>query len=565
MRKITTGFFISVVLIFLSLVTYAQKIEPIGIDLTAAQTDESLIDSRDTVSIHFPDSLIFADTVDIIDDAGVDDFLLPDEDAGHIFLEKMDSLANTWYIKNLFHHGSGHIEIDHYPVDLPDSVYISRLQDIQQVIPLSFNNLVKNYIRMYTEKKRNLVEIMLGLSAYYFPMFEEALDKYNMPLELKYLPVIESALNPRARSRAGANGLWQFMYQTARQYNLEVTSFVDERSDPSKSTDAAIKFLNTLYESYGDWHLAIAAYNCGPGNVNRAVSRAGNKVNYWDVYYFLPRETREFVPAFIAAAYVMNYYKDHNLIPLFPDVPLHTDTVMVNNYLHFDQIASSLNIDKEQLRSLNPMYRRDVIPARNDKPYPLILPDKKIFEFISKDTTIYAFEREKYFPDNTIANPATLSASNFVPVNLEGKARILYTVKSGDNIGFISSWFKVRSSDLRYWNNIHRNLIRVGQKLEIYVADNQKDKYARVDTMTFEQKQAMIGKSAGTTTASQYEPERLDPDYEYYTVKSGDTIWEIAKRFPGISPDDILKLNNLTHRSSLSIGQKLKIKAKQST
>ena len=321
--------------------------------------------------------------------------------------------------------------------------------------------------------------------------------------------------------------------------------------------------MRQLYDIYGDWHLAIAAFNCGPGNVNRAVSRAGNKVDYWAIYYYLPRETREFVPAFIAASYVMNYYKEHNLVPLLPDVPFITDTVMVNKYLHFDQVAASLNIEKEQLRSLNPMYRRDVIPAKTDKFYPLILPESKILDFISRDSLIYAYEREKYFPDNTLANPATLSASNFTPADIEGKAKILYTIKSGDNIGFISSWFNVRSADLRYWNNIHRNLIRAGQKIVIYVSEDQKEKYERVNTMTFAQKQAMIGKNAGSGSDTASKQEKLDPGYEYYTVKNGDTIWEIARRYAGISPDDILKLNNLNNRSRLSIGQKLKIREKQ--
>ncbi|MDD4757247.1 MAG: LysM peptidoglycan-binding domain-containing protein, partial [Prolixibacteraceae bacterium] len=263
------------------------------------------------------------------------------------------------------------------------------------------------------------------------------------------------------------------------------------------------------------------------------------------------------------ASYVMNYYKEHNLVPLLPDVPFITDTVMVNKYLHFDQVAASQNIEKEQLRSLNPMYRRDVIPAKTDKFYPLILPESKILDFISRDSLIYAYEREKYFPDNTLANPATLSASNFTPADIEGKAKILYTIKSGDNIGFISSWFNVRSADLRYWNNIHRNLIRAGQKIVIYVSEDQKEKYERVNTMTFAQKQAMIGKNAGSGSDTASKQEKLDPGYEYYTVKNGDTIWEIARRYAGISPDDILKLNNLNNRSRLSIGQKLKIREKQ--
>jgi membrane-bound lytic murein transglycosylase D len=400
----------------------------------------------------------------------------------------------------------------------------------------------------------------LGLSAYYFPIFEETLDKYNLPLELKYLPIIESALNPKALSRVGANGLWQFMYGTGKSLKLEITSFVDERRDPVKSTDAAARYLKQLYETYGDWYLAIAAYNCGPGNVNRAIRRSGNKTSYWDIYYRLPRETRGYVPAFIAATYVMSYYKEHNLLPRMPEISLVTDTILVNDYLHFDQVAAKLNINKDELRSLNPMYRRDVIPAKKDKPYPIVLPEDKIMEFIDLDTLVFAHEREKYFPKNTLVNPTESSGGYFTPVDIKGKAKVLYTVKAGDNVGFISSWFKVRSSDLKYWNNINRNLIRVGQKLAIYVPENQKEKYEKVNEMSFAQKQEMIGKSA--TAAQKPEPEPLDPNYEYYTVKKGDTLWDIAQKYAGISSTEIMQLNKLANDRGLYIGQKLKIKRK---
>jgi membrane-bound lytic murein transglycosylase D len=510
----------------------------------------------DTMAIVPKDSIF---TAELSDTLIFENIPAPDEDLNDIFSEKLDSLANTWYIQHLFHPNDAKPGVpDHFPTNLPDSVYIGRLQEIQQVIAMPFNNVVKNFIVLYTEKRRGQVEIMLGLSAYYFPIFEETLDRYNMPLELKYLPIIESALNPRAMSRVGANGLWQFMYGTGRQMGLEISSFVDERRDPVKSTDAAVRYLNQLHNTYNDWFLAIAAYNCGPGNVNRAIRRAGGKKNYWEIYYFLPRETRGYVPAFISAAYVMNYYREHNLQPLFPEIPLQTDTVFVHDYLHFNQLEANLSIEKEQLRTLNPMYRRDVIPAKPDKPYPLTLPNNSIMSFIDLDTVVFAHEREKYFPNNTLVNPTTSTATYFTPSDVEGKAKILYTVKSGDNVGFISSWFGVRASDLRYWNNINRNLIRVGQRLAIYVDENQKEKYERVNSMTFGQKQAMIGKTPGSDNSR--EPEPLDPNYEYYTVKRGDTVWEIARQFAGISTNDILKLNNLSSNARLSIGQKLKIK-----
>jgi len=514
-----------------------------------------------------PDSVFYAipDSLSLIDTLSDADSLLPakseiDENLNDIFSATIDSAGNNWMIRNSLNKDSAEISLEYFPKNLPDSVYIHRLMDTEQVIDLSYNKVVRNFIQMYTEKKRDKVEVMLGLSEYYFPMFEEIFDKYELPLELKYLAVIESALNPKAYSRAGANGLWQFMYGTAKIMKLEITSFVDERRDPVKSTDAAARFLKQLYDMYGDWHLAIAAYNCGPGNVNRAIRRSGGKTNYWEIYYRLPRETRGYVPAFIAATYMMNYYKEHNLVPIVPEMPTNVDTIMINNYLHFDQIEATLHIDKEQLLALNPMYRRNVIPAKPDKPYPLVLPTEKINEFIDKDTTVFAWEREKYFPNNTLIKPTESTSGYFTPADVKGKAKVIYKVKAGDNVGFISSWFHVRQNDLCYWNNIHRNMIRVGQKLVVYVPQKDKKKYEKVNSMGFAQKQAMVGKPVTMASAPKQEP--LDPNYEYYTVKRGDSIWDIAQKYTGITSDEIMKLNNISNEKGLYIGQKLKIKKK---
>lgn len=516
-----------------------------------AQHIDSLLKENTDTTMVITDSIPAIDTADFID---LDDKL------NNIFSEKMDSLMGSWAIQKRFNLDTSEVTINGYPQDLPDSVYIHRLKEIEQVVDLSYNKVVKNYIKMYTEKRRDLVEVMLGLSAYYFPIFEETLDKYDMPLEIKYLAIIESALNPTARSRAGANGLWQFMYGTARNMKLEITSFVDERRDPVKATDAAARYLTKLYDIYGNWHLAIAAYNCGPGNVNRAIRRSGGKTNYWEIYYRLPRETRGYVPAFIAATYAFEYHKEHKLIPRYPEIELSVDTVMINDYLHFNQISEKVAINKEELRALNPMFRRDVIPAKKNKPYPLVLPNDVILDFVDMDTVIYAFERDKYFPDNTLINPTTSNSSYFTPVDIKGKAKVLYTVKAGDNVGFISSWFKVRASDLRYWNNIRRDMIRVGQKLAIYVPEKDKGRYEKLTNMTFAQKQASIGKTA--TPGKTQETKPLDPNYEYYTVRKGDTLWEIAQKYAGISADEIMRLNALKNDRGLFIGQKLKIKRK---
>lgn len=565
----TTGLQKTLTFCFLFLATgaFAQVIDRQKIKIEPIQPITPVISESLTLPAASRDSVYPEDSPEPV---LIQNAIQPDEHVSDIFSEKMDSLANSWYIRNLFHDDfSQYRGVDEFPRNLPDSVYISRLQGIQQVIAMSYNSMVKDVIKFYTEKRRDQVEMMLGLSAYYFPIFEEALDRYNMPLELKYLPVIESALNPKAISRAGANGLWQFMFNTGRQLGLEISSFVDERRDPVKSTEAAVKYLWQLYQTYNDWYLAIAAYNCGPGNLDRAIKRSGGKRSFWEIYYYLPRETRGYVPAFVAASYVMNYYKEHNLIPRMPDISLQTDTLMIRDYLHLNQLEKTLGIEKEQLRSLNPMYRRDVIPAKPDKPYPVVLPNEKINAFIDLDTTVFAYEREKYFPDNKLGNPVGLQANYFTPADVEGKAKILYTVKSGDNVGFISSWFNVRLSDLRYWNNLHRDLIRVGQKLSIYVAPENKEKYEKLNSMTFTQKQASIGKSvrnnavATSANPNTTKPAMLDSSFEYYTVRKGDTIWEIAKRYPGISPDEILRLNNLSARSKISIGQKLKIKSKE--
>ena len=475
-----------------------------------------------------------------------------DEDLSDIFSEQIDSASNNWFTKNAFNNDSLEVSLlQVYPTNLPDSIYIKRLENIEQVIDLSYNKTVKSFIQMYTERKRDLVERMIGLSDYYFPMFEEALDKHDLPLELKYLPIIESALNPEARSRAGAMGLWQFMYGTGKHMKLEITSFVDERRDPVQSTEAAAKYLKTLFDMYDDWHLAIAAYNCGPGNVNRAIRRSGGKTNYWDIYYLLPRETRGYVPLFIAASYVMNYYEDHNLIAQIPSMPIDVDTLMVTQYLHFDQVVATLNFDIEHLQALNPMYRRGVIPATEKKSYPLVLPNDLAYEFIDKDTVVFAWEREKYFPNNTLVNPTSSNAGYFVPSDVKGKAKIVYTVKSGDTVGEIAQKYKVRTSDLTYWNNIHRNLIRVGQKLAIYVPEKDKDKYTGTS--------AVNSKSKSNTQPTLSGP---DSDYELYTVKSGDNVWDIAKKFDGVSTDDILNLNQISNERGLVVGQKLRIRKK---
>ena len=467
------------------------------------------------------------------------------------FTENLDSVAVT---------SDTEIALKSFPKNLPDSVYIERLQGIISPLEFPYNSKVKAYIELYTQKKREQVEIMLGLSDYYFPMFEEALDAANLPLELKYLPIIESALNPRAFSRAGASGLWQFMYGTGKMYGLKVDSYVDDRRDPDKATKAAVRFLQDLYNIYGDWYLVIAAYNCGPGNVNKAIRRSGGKKDFWQIYYRLPRETRGYVPAFIAAAYTMTYHKEHMINPKPADIAQATDTLMISDLLHFKQVSAVTGLPMETLRALNPQYRRDVVPAQK-KAYSLKLPFGATDKFIALEDSIFKFNREKYFASNRlVVNP---SSSHYAPSVPKNKAKVYYTVKSGDAVGLIADWYDVYSSDLRYWNNIRRNIIRVGQKLVIYVPKNKVDYYKKVNTMSYAQKQGSSSKTVPTNKVSASSaPQKLDANYEYYTVRRGDNLWSIAKRYPGISSSNIMELNGFSSSSKIKPGQKLKIRPK---
>lgn len=473
------------------------------------------------------------------------------------YMASLDSMMNEWHKRPAaieFVVDSINESAEKLIEELPDSVYIARLAAINSPFHFTFNSQVKSYIKLYTQRRRDQVEQMLGLSQYYFPIFEEALDAANMPMELKYLPVIESALNPRALSRAGASGIWQFMYYTGKRYGLEVDSYLDERRDPVKASRAAVSFLSDLYDIYGDWQLVIAAYNCGPGNVNKAIRRSGGKRDFWEIYYRLPRETRGYVPAFIAAAYTFSYAEEHGLRAQAVQLPVATDTVMITQPLHFKQVADMTKVPVEIIRELNPQYRLDVIPAKT-KAYPLRLAFEHATLFASVEDTVYAHRREEFFPNNQlVVSPTAASAHPVVAPG--GSGVVYYTVKSGDVVGLIAEWFDVRLSDLRYWNNINRNMIRVGQKLVIYVP---KDKVGHYESIA--RKHGSRQASTSQTIASSAPAELAeDASYIYHTVRSGDSVWTIAQQYPGVSNEDILRLNNITDARRIKPGQKLKIK-----
>lgn len=411
--------------------------------------------------------------------------------------ENLDSLLNLWYVSRSLETAVDdyHPESDTLIPDFSDSVYLARLAEIPTVVDLSYNRIVKNYINVYTQKRREQVRIMMGLSDYYFPMFEEVFDLYGVPYELKYLSVIESALNPRAVSRVGAVGAWQFMYSTGKHYGLTINSLVDERRDPLAATHAAASFLADLYRMYHDWTLALAAYNCGPGNVNKAIRRSGGRRNFWDIYYYLPRETRGYVPAFIAATYAMNYPGEHLLSKAPLTLPLYTDTMMVYEPVHLKQVSEVMNLPIGLLRDINPQYRQDVVPGTSKKGYAIRIPQDRTAAFIDLQDSIFAYKDSVYFdPAKKVASPQRYSSSYRVDLPADKYDKLYYTVRSGDNVGFVADWYDVRASDLRYWNNISRNLIRVGQKLVIYKAKGSSARYQNLDNMSFSEKQAFAGR-----------------------------------------------------------------------
>lgn len=345
-----------------------------------------------------------------------------------------------------------------------DSVFKLRLSKMPYLMEMPYNPTIRSFIDLYTVRKRRQIEYMLGMSKYYFPIFEQVLSANNLPLELKYLSIIESALNTTIVSRMGAAGLWQLMIGTGRMYGLEINSLVDERLSPVKATNAAAHFLKDLYSIYGDWNLVIASYNCGPGNVNKAIRRSGGKRDYWTIYPFLPRETRGYVPIFIAANYSMNYAAEHNLCPAIVNMPILTDTVMVHKRIHLEQIASVLNLPIEEVRLLNPQYRKDIIPG-DIRPYELCLPLNYANTFIDKIDVITAYKADELVNNRRSQIEIPQAAENSTPGGSGGM--IICKVKRGQTLGAIAARYGVSVTKLKKWNHLHGSSIRPGQRLKI--------------------------------------------------------------------------------------------------
>jgi len=444
-------------------------------------------------------------------------------DAAALYDEMYDEVSNS---------ASTEEKIDNRIYDLPTDTLKARLRKLNQKTPFNveYNASLESVIRSFLKRKSGLMERMYTVSQFYFPLFEQQLDNYNIPVEMKYLAIVESALNPRARSRVGATGLWQFMYGTGREMKLDINSYVDERSDPLKSTEAACQYLTRLYGIYGDWDLALAAYNSGPGNVNKAIRRSGGYRNYWNIRRNLPRETAGYVPAFLATMYLFEYAEEHNLARVKADRPYFvTDTVHVKSMITFDQIAKLTDVSVMELEVLNPSYKLNVIPFVEGKNYTLRLPKSAIGKFVANEEQIYAFVK-KELESKESPLPKLVAAAS--------KDRIRYKVRSGDFLGKIAERYGVRVSQIKQWNGLRSNNLRIGQRLTIYPRNRGAAKPNKATTVVSKQ---TIPKGA-----------------KVHTVRSGDSLWTISRKYSGISVDDLKKWNGISGKN-LKPGTKLKL------
>ena len=487
----------------------------------------------------------------IVNDSIPVDFYFSDFDIN------LDNLMRLWRVQETIASDTlaAEIAVDElsFVIEHHDSIYIQRLERIPSLVNLTYNNVVRSSIHVYTNRRRNQMDIMLGLSEYYFPIFDEIFDFYEMPLEFRYLAVVESALNPVARSRAGATGIWQFMLATGRMYGLQVTTFVDQRRDPVAATHAAARYLRDLYNMYDDWTLAMAAYNCGPGNVNRAIRRAGGKTCYWEIYPYLPRETRGYVPLYIGATYAMHYYKEHGFTPRQINVPPDSDTIMVNRNVNLSQVSQVMGIPLQLLRDLNPQYLRDIIPG-NSAPHPLRLPILYTAGYIDLEESIVN-HRPEVFLSNSFrpVSPAGASSSSSSAanssVNTAGRDRMVHTIRSGETLSTIASRYGVTVRNLQAWNNLSGTRIVAGRQLVVYVAPRQSSSTAAAPSSQASTATATTA-SAGSSSGG---------NVTYYTVKQGDTVWAISQMYSGVSVNDIQRWNNLSANSRITPGMRLRI------
>lgn len=468
--------------------------------------------------------------------------------------------------------------LDSIPAYSSDMV-AQRLRDIGSPIALDYNEDVQAFINLYVLNRREQVERMLGLSHIYFPIFEEVLDREGLPMELKYLPIVESALNPHAKSRVGATGLWQFMLGTGKLYNLEVTSFVDERRDPFKSTEAAVRYLKNMYNTYHDWLLVVAAYNCGPGNVNKAIARSGGKTNFWQIKEYLPRETRGYVPALIAATYVFSYPAEHNLFPRMVDFSFAQDTVqLTRTQMSLKSFAEVTQTDFFLLKDLNPELKGDFIPY-SPEPYVLRVPMKtgQVFAAyrdsmvamatrVHPDSTGIVYSDAKLSPltnkpyEREVSEQPTYASSSSTSV--DGKKVVYHKVRRGEVVGQIAARYHVSAKDVAKWNGLRGYSIKAGQNLKIYVKGTGSSSTVKPVTPPSPSVDAEpTVAEAKPQPAQQPSPSKVptpDATTKYHVVKYGDTLWQIANAYEGLTVEKLKSLNSLPD-NRLAIGQKLRV------
>lgn len=486
-----------------------------------------------------------------------------------------DSLLHSYYLRkyaksvNQHYDRKGSKVYEEFDM-IPDSVLANRLRAMPTVIPMTYNSDVRAYIRMYVRLMSRRCDVMLTLSEYYFPMFGEVLDHYGVPNELKYLTIVESALNPQATSRVGAAGLWQFMYRTGRNYDLEVNSLVDDRRNPYLSTVAAARYLRDLYDIYHDWTLAIASYNCGPGNVNKAIARSGGKRDFWQIYSYLPRETRGYIPAFIAANYVMNYYHEHGIHPHKIDIPIQNDTINLKEDAYYASIFKYTGIEVDELRALNPQYRADMVPVRAGRSA-LTLPASKLKIFITKEDSIYRHSR-----DSVGKSPAAVSTDE------PEQIRIVHKVKRNETMNKVASRYGVTVSDIKRWNKKRNTTLREGERLVIYRRNPNYRRPAapkeqkKADTATVAaNKEADTAIDYSTTPEPQEDvkpapvakpqtkpapskPAQPKPAVVKHRVAKGETLSSIARKYNTTVPN--LKRRNNLRSDNISVGQVLIVK-----
>jgi len=502
--------------------------------------------------------------------------------------EILDSLVYATYFKDEYFSPSSKTPdragfSSHFVPQFSDSVYASRIAALDRKTPfnLVYNEHVRGFIRVYAVDKRNSTAKILGLSKLYFPLFEEHLDKYNVPLEMKYLAIVESALNPTAVSRAGAKGLWQFMYGTGKMYGLESSSFVEDRYDPYKATLAASRHLRDLYKIYGDWFLALAAYNSGPGNVNKAIRRAGGTKDYWAIWDYLPAETRGYVPAFIAVNYIMNYYREHNIRPVEPGYLYQDiDTLRVSKMLSFEQINETIGVSMQDLEFLNPQYKLGIIPAADYSPNVIRLPRRYVSQFQRREKEIYAYKSKRVLErEQLLARLQSFEAAAPAVVSRttpDGQVRKVHFVRAGQDIGMIARFYRCEPSEIIRWNNLKTTVLVPGQQIVVFAGNDGAEKTATVlapvPAPVATQSQAPIqipvpvSPEPSSLTAPVVakeaplvrKPERKKEKIEVHRVERGETVASIARQY-GVSVGEIADLNALKGNMHIVPGQKLRV------